>query len=281
MNTRTVVLIGAVALLGIGLLMTILDLLQPPPAEPRVTVAVAAEQIEPYTVITEDMVNTGEEIRAREARDRAAWEVNQVVGKMSTELLAPGDLLTAVNVRPIEEVRFVEDLGLEIVSFQASVDQLVGGKLRPGHIINLYGTGDDEENVPFTTLIEPRLWVVGVSAGGRESAVETPEVDPETGEVVYRGDSRPTTLVTVAVPPEKAVNIIDSLSARGLSPYVTLAASQQVSGALATSVPPTAGPPTAAALPPDLAATATALWLALQATPAPTVPVTGGGGGLR
>jgi hypothetical protein len=278
MNARTMVLVGAMLLLGVGLGITLLEILTPPPTGPRVTVAMAAEQIEPYTVITEDMVNTGPEVPAAEARDGASWRVEQVVGKMTTDLIVPGDVFTAVNARPIEEVRFTDELGLEIVSFQAAVDQLVGGRLRPGHVINLYGTGDDEENRPFTTLVEPRLWVVGVSSGGRPSAAETPELDPETGEVAYRGDGRPTTLVTVAVEPDKAVHIIDALSARGLTPYVTLAASGDGMIAMAT-VPPTIGPPTAASLPPDIAGTATALAGFLRATPMPTVPKDGFGPG--
>jgi hypothetical protein len=282
MNARTLVMIGAVALLGIGLIMTLLDFLQPPAAEPRVQTAVAAQQIEPYTVITQDMVATGDEIRARDASERGVWPVNVVVGKMSTDLIAPGAVFTAGNAQPIERVRFVENLGLEIVTFQASVDRLVGGELRPGHIINLYGYGRAEDtNDPFTVLIEPRLWVVAVTSSGRPISDATPEVNLETGEIEVPGEAndRPGTMLTVAVPPEKAYHIIHSLGAEGLSAWVTLAANQTVASALASPSAPTAGPPTAAAIPLDLAGTATALWLLVQQTPPPPPPVTGGGGG--
>jgi hypothetical protein len=282
MNTRTIVLIGAVALLGIGLIMTLLEFLQPPPSEPRVQTAVAAQAIEPYTVITQDMVASGDEIRARDAQAQAAWRVEDVVGKMSMDLIAPGDLLTAVNAQPVEDVRFVEDLGLEIVSFQAAVDRLVGGQLRPGHIINLYGFGRDEEtNESFTMLIEPRVWVVGVSASGRPVSEVTPQIDPDTGLIERGGSVRPSTMLTVAVPPEKALHIIDTLGAQGLNAWVTLAANQTAdAAALATAPPPTLVPPTAG-VSVDLAGTATALWLAIQQTPPPPPPRTGDGGTSR
>ena len=281
MNSRTIVLILAVALLGVGLLFTILDLLQPPASEPMVTPAVAAQQIEPYTVITEDMIATGEEIRQREALARGAWKAEDVVGKMSTDLIAPGDQLTAVNAQPIDKVRFVEDLGLEVVSFQASVDRMVGGSLRPGHIINLYGFSTGSKEDTFTTLIEPRLWVVGVSAGGSEVSNATPQPDFETGGLKYSGDvrTRPSTLITVAVPPEKAFHIIDALGANGLEAWVSLAANQTVAASLATPVPVVATP--TPGLPPDLALTATALFNLMQSTPPPPPPRTGGGGGTR
>jgi len=275
MNTRTVVLIGAVALLGVGLLLTIADVLRPKPSEPRVTVALAAQQIEPYTVITQDMVKVGDPMRAREAHSRGAWEWEHVVGKMSTALIAPGTLLTAVEVKPIEDVRFVEDLGLEIVSFQAGTDRVVGGKLRPGHIINLYGFSSGSVEDPSTVLIEPRLWVVGVSSAGQSVTNATPRPDLETGELEIIGGERdrPGTMITVAVLPETAFHIIEALGSQRLSPWVSLAANQTVSAALATPV--VAATP---GLPPDLALTATALVELLRATPPPPPPPTGYGG---
>ena len=275
MNTRTVVLIGAVALLGVGLLMTILDLLKPPPSDPRVGVANAAQQIDPYTVITEDMVMSGGEMRARDARDRGAWQVTDVVGKMSTALISPGDLLTAVNAKPIQDVRFVEDLGLEIVSFSAAADLMVGGQLRPGHIINLYGFKAGSEEDTFTTLIEPRLWVVGVLSGGSQVSDATPLPDYDTGGMtVLGGDrNRPGNVITVAVRPDKAFHIIDALGAQRMSAWVTLAANQTVAAALATpAATPTVG------LSVDFAGTATALHLIYSNTPPPPPPPTGGGG---
>jgi hypothetical protein len=189
-------------------------------------VAVAAGSISPYRIITQDMVKLGDTITVRDAQARGAYPLDSVVGLMSVSLITPGDMITGVNAKPVEDVRFVGDMALEIVSFQVSVDRVVGGKVRPGHVINLYGTGRDDAD-PFTILIEPRLWVVGVSSGGRPVTDATPQPDAVTGELHYIGGERdmPSTLITVAVPPREAVNIIHELGSRRLDPYVTLAAS--------------------------------------------------------
>jgi hypothetical protein len=279
MNGRTMVLVGAVALLGIGLVMVVAEVLGAPPAEPRTVTAVSAQQIEPYTVITQDMVATGDALPAREASLRAAWQLDDVVGKMATDLVAPGELLTASNVRPIEDVRFVEDFSLEVVSFQASVDRLVGGHLRPGHVVNVYGFGQDpESNTPFTTLIEAKVWVVGVSSGGRPVSEATPQVDMASGELIATGaaDDRPTTMLTVAVPPENAFHLIDALGAQGLSAWVTLAANQ-IAAPTATPLP-VAELPTAIRPSEELGPTMTAIAGTAIATAPPTPPVGGMGG---
>ncbi len=296
MNSRTIILALAVGLLGIGLVMTIAGLFDEETVEQTVTPARAARAIDPYTIITQDMLRYGDPLRARDARDEAAYPFDAVVGKMTTERLKPGDLMTAVNALPPEQVRFTEDLGLEIVTFAAGTEALVGGKVRPGHIINLYGSascprnntqtgvqirippyclGKEGENV--TILIEPRLWVVGVGAGGGPVSNATPEVNLSSGEVSYGADSRErsASTITVAVPPDQAFRIIDSLQAQGLQPYVTLAANQTVDAGM-LSTPAFASP--TPGLPPDLAATATALFLQMQATPPPQPPTTGGGG---
>lgn len=273
MNSRTIILILAVGLLGIGLVLTLAEFFSEPPVEQRVSTAVARVPIDPYTVITRDMVGVGEDIRARDARDQAVYPIESVYGKMSTASIAPGDVFTAGNSRDIEDVRFVKDLNLEIVSFAAGLDELVGGQIRPGHVINLYGTGRNDDNQEFTVMIEPRLWVVGVQAGGGPVSEATPLVNPETGavEVASGRQERPASLITVAVPPAKAFNIIDAIAARGLQPYVTLAANQTVDATFATAIP---SPPS---LPPDLALTATALAGIIASTPVPPPPPTGGG----
>jgi hypothetical protein len=279
MNARTIALIGLVAIMGIGLIMLIGDLFKPKAQPVRMSPAYAAVQIEPYTVITQDMIRSGESISAREAVDAGAYPVESVVGLMTTAQISPGDQLTGGNARPVEEVRFVEELGLEVVSFQAGVDRTVGGKLRKGHIVNLYGYGRGEDNEPFTTLIEPQLWVVDVSASGRPVTSSTPEIDPITGEFKSSGGvgDQPASLITVAAEPAKIYHIVDALGAKSLSPWITLAANQMASSAIAT---PSIATPTVG-LPPDLALTATALWKQLQATQPPPPPRLGDGGSSR
>lgn len=251
MNARTMALLVALALVVAGLAMIVAEFMRPPPAETRVPVAMSVAQIKPYTIITQDMIKSGTPLLAAEAHERGAYPVSAVVGLMSTDLILPGTLIAGVNAKPVEDVRFVSDFNLEIVSFAAGVDRTVGGKLRPGHIINLYGFGRDAlTQAQFTELIEPRLWVVGVSAGGQPVSGATPRPDIQDGRYYEEnaGADAPATLVTVAVTPQQAVHIIDALGADGLNAWVTLAANQTVELARATPVPaaPTTSPGTLA-----------------------------------
>lgn len=281
MNSRSLLIILLVFLLGVGAILTIAELFKAPAQPARMTPAIAAVQIEPYTVITQDMLKAGTAVRQSEALDKGLYPAEAVVGKMSTELISPNTLISGVNAKPIEEVRFVEDLGLEVVSFQAGVDRLVGGQLKPGHIINLYGFGRDEvAKRNYTTMIEPRLWVVGVSSAGRDIEVITPQPDPETGDYseIVGGSPGVATLITIATEPQRAMNIIDALGAQGLQAWVTLAANQTVDFTRAATPAATAKAPNTPGLPLDLALTATALWKQINSTPAARPPRTGFGG---
>jgi hypothetical protein len=277
MNARSIAMIGLIAIMGIGAIMLIADFLTPQAPLARVSIALASQQIEPYTVITQDMLRA-EEMTERDAAEIGAYAIDDVIGLMSTARIAPGTRITGSIAKPIENVRYTTDLGLEIVTFGAMIDRAVGGSLRPGHIINLYGSGKGDKGVPFTTLIEPQLWVVAVSNSGRPVTDATPRPDLETGDYKEEGGEnvQPATLITVAVPPDKAFKIIDALGAQQMSAYVTLSASQTAASALATPAPQATA--TLAGLPPDLAATATALWNALRATQAPPPPRAGEGG---
>jgi hypothetical protein len=304
MNSRTIILALAVGLLGIGLVMTIAGLFDEPPAETTIQPARAARAIEPYQIVTQDMIRLGDPVRARDARDSAAYPFSAVVGKMTTERLSPGDMLTALNAKSVEEVRFTDELGLEILSFSAGGEQLVGGRVRPGHFINLYGTAtcpdkNDPEDIgtnqeiripnyclgsegeDIVVKIKDNLWVVGADAGGgRSASVVTPVVDLSTGQVTYpNAREQASTMITIAVPPETAVDIIEALKAKDLEPYVTLAANQSANIPSFSGSAPVVATPTFG-LPPDLAATATALYNALNATAPPPPPRTGGGGSV-
>lgn len=275
MNARSIVLIGAVAILGIGAIMIISSLFSGPQPVRRTQIAVASQSIEPYTIITQDMIGTSEDVLLRDAEARGAWQPEFAVGLMTRDRIRQGDWITAQNAQSVEDVRFAEDLGLEVLTFQAGLDKTVGGEIRPGHLVNLYGTGRTREGEPFTRLIEPQVWVVDVSAAGQP--VSNATLVPDQGELRVEGgdQQRATSTVTVAVRPDQAYNIINALGAENLQPWVTLAASQTAASVLATPVPL---PTNTAGLPPDIAATAT--WIAGQLAPTvpPIAPGTGGGG---
>jgi hypothetical protein len=277
MNARTIVLIFAVGLIGIGLVMTISDWLAGDEPVPQTVVARAAQQIEPNTVITMDMLAT-EEMRARDAADLNAWPVEQVAGMMATGLIAPGDLLTAAEVQPIEDFRGDTDLDNELISFTASMDRMVAGTLKPGMFINVYGTHSGAEDETYTVLVEPNVRVVSVQAGGGQpGGPGTPIANPDTGEVDYEGDFKASTMITVSLPPDRSYNLINAIGAQGLKPWVTVAGSSQV----AVSTPP--APPSGQTVPEiDVDATMTALWRELAPpTPQADLGTTGGGGTSR
>lgn len=279
MNARTIVLIAALALLGFGLVLVVSDMFGEPPQERSLTPAVAAVQIAPYTVISQDMIRTDTPVNERDAYDQGLYPFDSVVGLMSASPIQIGDQLTTVNAKPVEEVRFAPDFDKEIVTFQAQVDRAVGGQLRPGHLINIYGNGRDAEaRTDFTELVQPYVTVVKVSASGRAYTNATPRADPETGEYVVEGGDRDqaVNLITVAVPPDQAFKIINAFGARGLDPWVTLAANQ--TAGLAVATPATPAPPPTAGVSPELGPTLTALWNAINATPAAAPPRTGFGG---
>jgi hypothetical protein len=278
MNVRTLVLIGAIVLVGIGAIMMLGEFFQPAAPAATMVPAVARTQIQPYTIVTQDMVASGPTVTERTGRTSGAWSLENVVGKMSTGLIAPGTSLTAQNVLPVEQVRYTADPSLEVVSLNASVDKMVAGKIKPGSLVNIYGFGRElGTNQPYTEMVQDYVWVVAVTAGGTNVTNATVVPDPRTGVVSRTGDEdRPATTLTVAVEPEIAFKLIDKFGAQGLVPWVTLAADLSVGAA-----PPATPLPAATAtpgLPIDLALTATALYEAISATDVPSGPPTGGGG---
>jgi hypothetical protein len=244
MNPRTMTLATALILVGIGLATTLWGLLKPKAVEqPGVAVLVAAQAIEPYTIISTDMLKGAGYLPRDRAIELGAWRAQDAVGKMSAGRIKAGQLITAVNAKPIEAVRLAADLSLEIVSFQAGVDRLVGGRLRPGHLINIYGYGRDEttrRNV--TRLIDSRVWVVDVSQAGRRLDLPTPQPDLVTGDIRSdEGRGGNATLITVAVEPRRAAQLINAMGAEGLQLWVTLAANDVARYSTATALPaPTA-----------------------------------------
>ena len=279
MNTRTLTLLGMMGLVALGVIMIVQALTQKLPAERTIVPAIAAAQIPPYTYITQDMVKVGRELRLKDGQAKGVYPVDAVVGLMSTDLVAPGEMLTGVNAKPVAEVRAgVKDLGLELVSFAASGERGFGGRLRPGHIINLYGNGSDKTTRrDFTEMVAPRLWVVDVSSSGEPAVVETPQPDVESGAYGVRpgARNRPVNIVTVAVPPQTALHIIEALGTRNLQPWVTLAANQSpafpMAQALTTPTPQLSSGPA-------YRGTVEALQTLMASTPVAPIGTLGAGG---
>ena len=271
MNAPRWILRTGIVAVAVGLALTAAQLRRPSNPPRVVTVAVAQRAIAPYTIVTSDMLAAGPTLAEAEARARGAFPLEAAGGLMTTERLAPGDLITTARALPAADVRFIEDLRLEVVSFAAGVDRLVGGRVRAGHRIHIYGTGRDDRNRTVTELVERAALVVQVNAAGQavSDAFEAP--DPRTGEVRRASGvrERSVTMVTVALAPPRVLHLIDALSARKLEPWVTLAAA----GAFA-SPPPEAATPEPVRLPPEGVEFAPTV----VTTPFATLSTLGGGG---
>ena len=279
-------LLGLAVLLGLaGIAISVRDAFQqeqPPP--PRV-VAVAKVDIPTYTRIEADMLEK-REIPADQAQFVYGYE--EAIGKISTEPIKVGQTIGRGEAKPIEEVRFVEDLGMEITSFSGRFDEMVGGQLKPGVRVNIYGylPGRDQENPGDVKLIARNVWVVDVRASSGESA--TPR-EPSSGNQEESGgflggpqlagrSEVPASIVTVAAEPDVVLDIIGALGADGYQAWVTLAGNQAANVPTYAEAQPTYTPlPTYTPFPtpatPDLDATP-----AVDGIPTPSeLPTTGQG----
>lgn len=229
-------LLGLAVLLGLaGIAISVRDLLvQEPPPPPRV-VAVAKSDIQTYTRIEADMLEE-RTMPAEEAK--FAYGLEEAVGMITTEPIKAGQIIGRGEAKPVEEVRFVEDLGLEITSFSGRFDEMVGGQLKPGARVNIYGyhEGQDQDNPGDVKVIARNVWVVDVRASSGEAAGEPPPTPAASGgggllggpRITGRGEV-PASIVTVAAEPEVVWHIIEALGAGGYEAWVTLAGNQTFS----------------------------------------------------
>jgi hypothetical protein len=223
MNQRTL-LLGLAILLGlVGIGISVRDIIyQPPPPPPRM-VALAARDIGTYVIVDADMVQAVEK-PGEEAV--GIYGAEDVVGKITTRYIKAGEPIDRYSVLSIEEFRFASDMGLEIASFPARFDEMVGGQLKPGHHINIYGYREGgADRLSETMLIAPDVWVVDVrTASGGEAGIPTPT--PGGGGLFSPiGGQRavPASIVTVAAEPSVVWKIVDTLGARGFNAWVTIA----------------------------------------------------------
>lgn len=233
---RTLLLVSAVLLGLAGIAISVRDILvQPEPPPPR-TIAVAKANIPTYTRIEGDMLEK-RTVPADQAK--FAYDFEDTIGKMSTEPIEAGQIIGRGEAKSVEEVRFVEDLGYEITSFSGRFDEMVGGQLKPGTRVNIYGyhQSRDKDNPGDVTLIARNVWVVDVRASSGEAAGQSTPTPgaAEGGSSLLSGPSfrsqsaAPASIVTVAAHPEVVWQIIEALGANDYQAWVTLAGDQAFS----------------------------------------------------
>ena len=197
-----------------------------------VDVVVANENIEPYSLISANQVTTGTKMLMSQAKDYFS-DPQQVVGLMATAMLQKGQRIRFENALPPEKVRFVADMKYEVVSFPAVFSEMVGGQVRPGHKVNIYGyhrgTGQDHQGDMI--LVASNVWVVDVRTAAGEESRPTPEktgTDSAAAAGMFSVASvglgmQPASVVTVAAEPEVVQRIIGELGGNDYTAWVTLA----------------------------------------------------------
>jgi len=238
---RRILLVIAGILFVLVAALYIRDLLTPPKISPQVNVDVVAikRDYDTYTPIrAEDLYTTV--VSATQAsgcfRDTDLDDLQEKARKyvmLTTRRLFAGEKLSKTDLVQLGESWRPGSKETEVTSFYVATDKGMGGKLKPGHKINIYGYRPEQGNRPAqTVLIATNVWVVAVhSAGGEEVVGPTPEPGTEEkkegGGLLSAGmveikRSMPANVVTVAADHETILNIISVLS-NNFSAWVTLA----------------------------------------------------------
>jgi hypothetical protein len=215
-----------------------------------VPIVVAREDIEPYSVLSSSQVT----LSSTTIPETLAMDYYQasadVAGLMTTRFIAAGQQVSREDAKPIEEVRYVADMELEIVSFPAVFSEMVAGQLRPGHKINVYGYRREagKENPGEAILVASNVWVVDVrTAAGDEVGEEMQEPEPAESGALFAAPgigavSQPASVVAVAAAPDVVQDVIFAFGAKGYDAWVTLAPSPESIAPIAPQPTPTPQP---------------------------------------
>jgi len=214
-----------------------------------VAVVVARRDIPPYSIIAADEVALSSTSVPETLAAAYHRETEQVIGSMTTRQITAGERIGLGDARPIEQVRYVSDMSLEVVSFPALFSEMVAGQVKPGQRINVYGyreqagNGDPGEAV----LVAANVWVVDVRTSTGEEVRSGSDEPPEASTGLFSapglaGFAQPASVVAVAASPDVVRDIVYAFGARGLNAWVSLAPSSD-------NIPPVAVWPTPTAEP--------------------------------
>jgi hypothetical protein len=204
-----------------------------------VSVAVAQQDIAPYSIVAPGQAVLG----PAEIPDTVAVDyyenTSELLGYMTTRFIKAGQRIGREDAKPIDQVRYVEDMALEVVSFPAVFSELVAGQVRPGQRINIYGYREEtgSGNPGDAVLVASNVWVVDVRTSTGEEVLDRPADDQvDTGGLFTSPGlatfAQPASVVAVAAEPAVVRDIIFAFGAKGYSAWVTLAPSP-------SNIPPT------------------------------------------
>jgi hypothetical protein len=207
----------------------------------------ATQDVDTYTILTSDMIKECQE--SAEEFECNPVKLDEHRAFITRRAIIQGEELNrdAYTIVGGDDGWRPGRMDLEVISFQAEIDKILGTTLRPGHKINIYGfhTDSEEDSPAPVTLIADHVWVVDArtSAGGEVETRPAEEGDGAGGGAFGLGGlaearSGPASIVTVAAEPEIALQIIRALGAQQYQAWVTL------SGPASTGVTPTPPTPT-------------------------------------
>jgi hypothetical protein len=193
---------------------------------------VPAVEIPPYTVVAPGMFKV-RSFPAPMAREPVYRDLSELSGKIATIILKPDQLVYRDQLVPLRQFRYTDDERLEIVSFPIKPEQAVGGQIKQGQRVNLYRIVlQATPNQAVVSSPDPKVWLAAQGAGIElleadvlvvdvrstqgSPIVAPPKVQSKTSEVTTyettetssSSTNRPLTILTVAVAPDIAKDIL-------------------------------------------------------------------------
>ena len=193
---------------------------------------VPAVEIPPYTVVAPGMFKV-HSFPAPMAQELVYHDLTELSGKIATITLKPDQLVYRDQLVPLKQFRYTDDERLEIVSFPIKPEQAVGGQIKQGQRINLYRIVlQATPSQAVAASPDPKVWLAAPGAGIEvfqsdvlvvdvrstqgSPMVSPPKVQSKTSEVTTyetadtssSSTNRPLTILTVAVAPDVAKDIL-------------------------------------------------------------------------
>ncbi len=184
-----------------------------------VTIPVPVREIEPYTVITEDMFTTTEFTGYIKDFDYAV-SYSSLDGRMTTGTLAAGLPVPMAFISQSAGF-YMDDPKLEIVSIPVAPGQMIGGNIYPDQYVNLYirqkaassnssfSSQGFADSIPLRFEEEPDHEIVKISN------LKVSAVLDENGNDIYASDSKLSgrthaEILVLAVRPDQAQTVVEA-----------------------------------------------------------------------
>ena len=189
-----------------------------------VTIPVPNKEIEPYTVLSEDMFTTKEFSGFIKDFDYAE-SYSSLDGRLTTASLAQGLLVPMAFISQSTGF-YMDDPKLEVVSIPLDPGRMVGGNVFPGQYINLYiqqKSAAAENQTVFEAAentLEENSFQNSSSGTAKIANLKVSAILDGNGNDIYASDSKITgktspAIIVLAVRPDQAKTIVDAAADAG------------------------------------------------------------------